>query len=247
MRPFPTLALWAALALGLLTVLDTASAQEPTPSATPNPFCETSSLEGGGTRVVYEVEITLPEGTYNVIVPPPGTGPGPVEPRLILCHNQTGGYLILNATNCEEGLREIPSPEAEAVIDAIVASCRIAPTPPEPSPQLCPEGESVTGEQTITIAESARIALPAGEFVVHVTGDLLVLCKPGSYSLSLQLSNCRQANIPPPDATDLPEQQDIVASCTLLHPVTPVPQFTPLSEPGAITPPDTGDAGLRAP
>ena len=178
-----------------------------------------------------------------MIIPPPGTG-GTGEANLLLCHKESGGFLNLNATTCVENSREASSAEAGAIVDAIVASCRIAPTP-TPSP-VCPSGEPVAGGQTVTVEDSIQVALPAGDFIMLVTGDLAVICNPvQDYSVSLQLSNCRQANIPPPDSEDLEEPDAIVESCTLLHPERPVPAFTPLTEAMTITPPSTGDAGLR--
>lgn len=230
-----------ALAWLLLAALTTARAQEPTPEPTPDffaGFCENASIEGGGTRILSAVEITLPPGTYNIILPPPDPG----EPNFVLCHKESGGVLNMNAANCQENSRVTPNAQAEAVIDAIAASCHLAPTPtPEPTPQFgCPAGDTFEGGQRVTIAEAIEVDLPPGEFIIDVDdADVAQICNPeAQYLVSLRLADCSTPAIAPPDDPNAAVKAKIRASCTALNP-TSVPQPVTL-----IQPPNTGSAGL---
>lgn len=165
------------------------------------------------------------------------------DANLVLCQKETGALLNLNSQTCEENSRTAPDARAEEIIDAIVASCRIVATPtPQARPQLCPGGEVVSGAQTITIEDSIRVTLPDGEFAIQVDVPLAVaqVCNLNEgYTLALRFSDCGRPDIQPPNAPAQDVLDNIVSSCTLLHPVTPVP--TPSA---TIQPPSTGDAGL---
>jgi hypothetical protein len=241
-------ALFLALGWLLLVALTTARAQEPTPEPTPDEFiaafCANGSVEGGETRIVDGVEITLPPGTYNLIVPPPDPG----DPVFLLCHIESGGFLSMDATNCEENSRVTPNAEAEAVIELIVTSCRVAPAPtPEPTPVFaCPDGETVAGATTITIEGSIEVTLPPGTFVIYVgDDDLAHVCDPDAqYSVVLRLTDCTTPVISPPNDPNVAVRQAILDACVAL---SPPPTLTPSEQAaGLIQPPNTGSAGLRA-
>jgi hypothetical protein len=242
-----------ALILGLgwllLVALTTARAQEPTPEPTPDEFlagfCDAASFDGGVTRTVGLVAITLPPGTYNITIPPPDPG----DTVFLLCHKESGGFLSMDATNCVENSRGTPNAEAEAVIDAIAASCQIAPTPtPEPTPIFaCPEGEAVEGGATITIGDNLRVSLPAGDFIIDVDTnadgeELARICNPDEeYNVILRVADCSTPVIAPPNDPDAAVKQAIRASCITLSPA-PTPDLAAVT---IIQPPNTGDAGLR--
>jgi hypothetical protein len=105
------------------------------------------------------------------------------------------------------------------------------------------EGDSVSGGQTVTVADSIQVALPDGDFVVTIrNADVALFCNPSAqYDVAIRLGDCGQASIPSP-LVDPAVIRGIVASCTLLHPLTPAP--APL---GSIQPPNTGEAGLQDP
>jgi hypothetical protein len=127
-----------------------------------------------------------------------------------------------------------------------VDSCHLAPTgTPGLPPHLCPNGDSVAGNQTVTVAEAIQVTLPQGEYVIQVNGDTAQICNPSfEYSLALRLSDCGRSDIAPPNAPAV--LGEITSSCVLLHPVTPVPAAPAPTDGVVITPPSTGSAGLRA-
>lgn len=241
------LALFLALGWLLLVALTTARAQEPTPEPTPDElivaFCDSGHIEGGGARIIYGVEVTLPPGTYNLIIPPPDPG----DPVFLLCHIESGGFLSIDATNCVENSRVTPNTEAEAAIDTIVASCHIGATPtPEPAQVFaCPDGQTVAGATTVTIEESIDVTLPPGTFVLDVGNDGLVrVCNPDDeYVVVLRLTDCTTPVISPPNDPNVAVKQAIRDSCVAL---SPPPTLSPSEQAaGLIQPPNTGDAGLR--
>jgi hypothetical protein len=235
-----------ALILGLgwllLLALTTASAQEPTPEPTPAFYasiCEGANIEGGATRILGEVEITLPPGTYGITIPPPDAQ----EPGFYLCHQESGGVLYLNSTNCDVIERSTPDSESQTVIDSIVASCHIAPTPtPEPTPVFsCPQGETISGDTTVTIGDNLQVSLPSGNFVIHINeNDIAQICNVDEeFSVYLDVSNCTSPVIAPPNDPHQEAIQEIKASCITLSPTpTPDPAIS------LIQPPNTGDGGL---
>lgn len=238
-------ALILALLWLLLVALTTVRAQEPTPDPTPEFFaaiCEGANIEGGGTRLLGEVEVTLPPGTYGITIPPPN----PPEPGFYLCHQESGGVLYLNHTNCDVITRSTPNAQAEAVIDAIVASCHVAPTPtPEPTPVFaCPDGEVISGGTTVTLGGNLQVSLPSGNFVVAIDeNDIAQICNVDEeYRAFLVLSDCTAPVVAPPSDSHQEAIQEIKASCITLA-QTPTPD--PAAAVTNIQPPNTGDAGLK--
>jgi len=228
----------------LLVALTTARAQEPTPEPTPgflDALCEGASIEGGSTRVRGDVEITLPPGTYSMTIPPPNAP----QPSFHLCHQETGGFLELNSSNCEEIRRITSDAEAEAVIDSIVESCQIAPAPtPEPTAVFaCPEGDAISGGTTVTIGDNLQVSLPPGDFVVHVNEEgIAQVCNVDEeFSVYLLVSDCTAPAIAPPNDPHQEAIAQIKASCITLGP-TPTPGAGTVTN---IQPPNTGSAGLR--
>jgi hypothetical protein len=217
----------------LLIALTTAQAQEPTPP--PEPPCTGIESDGGLTLVAGNVEITLPPGNYGRTIAPPTDLPRAFS----ICHEETGATVVISGANCEEVRREADSPEGHAVLDAILASCRLLPTPtPEPTlPFACPEGTPVSGE--LDVGDSVHITLPEGEFILTVDDGVANFCNAEEeYNLPIGLQTCTPANILPPGHPLLEIQGQV--SCYLLHPPTGEP-----ADPGVtIVPPHTGNAGL---
>jgi len=232
----------------LLVFAARATAQEPTPTpgTTPSPgtpptpvgSCPQASFEGPATRTINQAQIMAPAGSYALGIPPPGSPDGAFS----LCHLQTGAIITISSKTCIELGRSALSAEGTAVLNQIIASCKVLPpATPAPASFTCPEGDAVRGGQAMTVADSIQVELPDGDFVVTVrNADIAVFCNPSAqYDVAIRLGDCGQASIPSPfvDPTII---RGIVASCTLLHPVTPLP-----AAPSTIQPPNTGEAGLR--
>ena len=219
-----------------LPATTTAQAQEPTPEP-PGQLCTGIESSGGETLIGGNVEITLPPGNYARTIAPP------TDPALAfsICHDETGATVTISGSTCEELRREADSPQGHAVLDAIVASCTVLPTPtPEPlEPFSCAEGASVSGE--IDVADSIHVTLPDGEFILTADADVANFCNAGEeYNLAIGLQTCTPATVLPPGHPLLQVQSQI--SCYLLHPPTAEPAAAGVT----IIPPQTGSAGLAS-
>jgi hypothetical protein len=230
------------LALGwlLLVALTTARAQE-TPEAT---ACTGIETEGGSTVIIGQVQVTLPPGDYTRTL----AAPNVLDQGASICHVETGASITISGQTCEELSRESENAEEDALLDEILESCVIVPTPTaEPTPAFaCPDGEAISGGATVTIADNLQVTLPAGNFVIDVEagadGELAQICNPDEqYSIILRVSDCTTPVIAPPNDPDATVKQEIMASCVTLSP-TPTPD--PAAVVTTIQPPNTGDAGL---
>jgi hypothetical protein len=105
-------------------------------------------------------------------------------------------------------------------------------------------GEQTSGAQTVVIAGAIQVTLPAGSFVIRVSGDAAPICSvDGGYALVLSLADCHRVDIRPPNDPNQTLTGAIEASCVVLHPAPPGP--TPVFAPNtSIRPPNTGNAGL---
>lgn len=236
-----------AAALLVFTVLaaEPVLAQEPTPTRNtppiPPPTCTNIVFEGPATRTINQVQVEVPAGSYAMTIPPPGS---PEAAPFVLCHAQTGASITISGKTCVEISRYAPTAAGEAVLSQIISSCKVLPPPtPAPTGFSCMSGETVAGAQTITIKNSIQVTLPEGDFVVTlIAADLVYVCNADQqYDVAIRLGDCGRASIPDPFPEHLVLTNAIVKSCTLLHPVTPVPE-----ELRAIRPPSTGNAGLAS-
>jgi hypothetical protein len=238
-----------------------AEAQEPTASPTPAattppaPACAPVVFEGPGERTLLQVVAQLPAGSYGLSIPPPGA-----EPVFTLCHVQTGAVLSISGVDCREISRQAPNAAAAAVVDHIVASCRQAPptpvattTPPFSCalPPPVQTWEEVQGGRSVVIDGAISIHLPPGEFVIYVDdfGTASICNAEGGYQMSLFLGDCSRRDITPPQPFDVHREVtgQIQASCVVVDPTRayPTPHPPVPTGGGAITPPSTGNAGLR--
>ena len=233
------IAIFLALGWLLLVALTTARAQEPTPSAT---ACVGIETEGGSTVFIGQVQVTLPSGDFTRTLAVPNA----LDQGAGICHVETGASITISGEDCEELSRESETAAGDAILDQILASCQVAPTPtPEPTPVFaCPDGEAAEGGATVTIAGNLQVSLPPGNFVIDVDaeadGEIATICNPDEeYSVILRVADCTTPVIAPPNDLDATVKQEIMASCVTLSP-------TPTPDPGVtiIQPPNTGDAGL---
>jgi hypothetical protein len=238
-RWFRDIAVLLALLWLLLAALTTARAQEATPEAT---ACTGIEEEGGSTVIIGQVQVTLPPGDYTRTL----AAPNALDQGASICHVETGASITISGEACVEVSRESETDEADAILDQILASCQVIPTPtPEPTPVFaCPERDAVSGGGTITIGGNLQVSLPDGNFIIAIDeNDIAQICNVDEeYSVYLVVSDCTAPAIMPPNDPHQEAIQDIVVSCTPLSP-------TPTPDPDAVTliqPPNTGDAGLAA-
>jgi len=220
-------------------------AQEPTPRATPEwPRCIQGfgAQEGGRTIAVDgSVLVTLPAGSFQLVVMPPGS------PDFAICHVQSSAVVTISRRTCSESSRTASTPAGNAVVDQIVASCTVPPQqPPQPH---CHAGFYTTGARRFILPrEEISVVLPPGDFIIidriRGPGSVLV-CKVQSnlvsldYSVTLSTADCSKIDAAWLDAAGEVGVNQLVSSCLVIG--TPAVTTTP---PTGIRPPDTGDAGL---
>ncbi len=239
------IAVAAALLVFTVLVGEPVLAQEPTPTRNTPPIpplaCSNIVFEGPATRTINQVQVEVPAGSYAMTIPPPGSP----EAAFVLCHAQTGAGITISGKTCVEISRYAPTAAGEAVLNQIISSCKVLPPPtPAPTGFSCVSGETVAGAQTITIKNSIQVTLPEGDFVVTlIPADVVDICNADQqYDVAIRLGDCGRASIPDPFPEHLALTNAIIESCTLLHPVTPVPEGLE-----RIRPPSTGNAGLAVP
>ncbi len=233
-----------ALAASLLLVAVTftyAAAQEPTPEPTPEwPRClgDAGSPGGRAIDVANGIQVTIPAGHYQQVVMPPHSD------VFALCHLETGALVTISIETCREVSRRAATPEANAVVDQIVSSCKLPPA--RPSEPYCPAGTAVTGGRDLTIDERLRVTLPDATFVISYDDrrpGTVTVCKvlanglSMDYSVTLSFTDCNKVSAA--TLTDFALADRLAASCVLLESGSGTPAGS-----GIIRPPDTGNAGL---
>ncbi len=158
-RPLILAALLTAVLLGTLAISSPARGQQvETPPPLPMDCLADQAMLGNQIAKSWATaEVTLPAGHYARLVIPPETI------YFGFCHVETGGQVTLSVLDCSEGSRYAPSADADAVLDQIVASCRIPDVPPEP---YCPEGPAAAGNSVQVVGDDIQFTLPAGNFIV---------------------------------------------------------------------------------
>ena len=203
-------------------------------SCVPASELECSGTDHGGQTItaVNGIRVTLPPGgQYGVRIPPPHGAND-----FTICHVGSDSSVTISISPpCQEVRRTLHDPDAAAILDEIVRSCRV---PPLPTPTPC-TGD-VPGDQLLTVG-AIKIALPPGSFGVTTL--------PASdYVLTVTIctvadgSSVRLSTI---DCDESYRQQETAASARILDQIAQSCAVTG-TPPNGIRPPDTGDAGLRA-
>jgi hypothetical protein len=202
----------------------------------------------GGVNVtaVNGIRVTLPPGgQYGLRIPPPHG-----DNFFTVCHVGTDSSVSISISPpCAEVKRSVGEPAGAAILDAIVASCRV---PPSPTPTPC--AGDIAGAQTLTDG-AVTITLPKGTYGVHLfpTDDYILtvtVCTTidGS-SVRLSGFDCHESYRQQHTPASASVLDDIAASCVVTGTppdgIDPPATREPASSGGTIRPPDTGDAGLN--
>jgi len=241
------------LAISAALLNPRAEAQE----ATPTPLqCNGQNLPGGQTIAILDhATITPPEGYfYNwAILPPGGSLAG-----FTVCIVGTDAWVFIGVHDCTELRRINPSANStlDARLDAIVESCNLK--PPRPGlPNTC-RGSALQGGILIELANGISLYPPGGgSFIIGTSppslNSVLFCHVEGAATVTISVADCSERNRSNPSEDESTDYylDRVVASCVkLVQPTIPPEQRIPAEPPtetprGRITPPDTGDAGLK--
>jgi hypothetical protein len=190
------------------------------------------SYEGGQTiTVVSGIRVTLPpNGKYSILIPPPhGLN------EFSVCHIGSGSSItLLISPPCIENRRSVGDPSGALILDAIAASCRMAP-PPTPTP--C--SGDIEGGQPLTVG-SITFTLPPGSYGVHtfptaeVIYSVTVCTAVDASTVRLSAYNCDETY----------REQYTSAAAIILDQIVSSCRLTDSAPDAGITPPDTGSGGL---
>ena len=228
------------------TATPSAQSTEPPPKLPMDCRPVLQTIDGGPFKSFGFAEVTLPPGTYVRLLIPPETI------YFGFCHVETGAQVTLSVFDCTEGSRYAPSAAAEAIVDQIVASCRISQAPSEPLLRMT--ADHVIGGIEYEVPGEVRLNLPAGMFTV--TRDPLkprtvTICSLQDngvsmrYEVLLSLNDCSQLAKAVVDGVDPSAGDEIAVSCEVIRDESggpPASTARPTSR--GITPPDTGSGGL---
>jgi len=247
------------IAISAALLAPTGLAQEATP---PAQLCFAPGLPGGqALSTVNGISLEFPPGhRYNWGITPPVGGPATFS----VCIVGTSARVFIYVSDCTEARRLNPTndPELDSIFDAIVESCLV---PPDGTSRFnpCLAGGPLPGGQPVQLPNGIRITPPGGTF--YKIGTLpssvpgYVVCYEGrdAYVVVSQVdcSEIRRHNPRMDPGADY-FMDAVVASCVKVPVPTSTPRpgntdspnatVTPLpGEPSFITPPDTGNAGLK--
>jgi hypothetical protein len=202
-------------------------------SCVPASELECSGTYHGGQTItaVSGIRVTFPPmGQYGIRIPPPGGAND-----FTICHVGSDSSVVISISPpCQEVRRTLHAPEATAILDEIVRSCRV---PPPPTPTPC--SGDIAGDQTLAVG-AVTIALPPGAYGISTfpTSDYiltLTICTVADGS-SVRLSTI--------DCHENYRQQETAISARVLDQIAQSCAVTG-TPPNGIRPPDTGEAGLR--
>jgi hypothetical protein len=90
------------------------------------------------TLSLSDITVSVPAGRFGILESPQDSG------AVVVCHDANAG-VRLSSADCSEINRSETSPEEDALLDSIAASCTLG-TPPPATPTLAPVVETPTAE-----------------------------------------------------------------------------------------------------
>ena len=214
------------------------------------PLCQSQNAHAGGQAVdALNLRIRLPaSGTYNV-----NSGiadPGGEFVRVCYVEGDAAIFFGRDGRETVRRLSATSSPSAvNPIFDEITRNLILLSPPPPPRPLCLPQPSSAGGRKVPTV-NGVTIDLPDGDYSLFITppgstAPTFTICYvQGNARLTLSAVTCGEVSREATTAAANAVLDTIARSCALPAPAAPA-TFTPVG--GPIRPPDTGDAGMRAP